>query len=90
MDVINRASRVIASEARQGAASGTGQTPEVYRCPSPPYSQYLQNKQCFHNLYAHLSAARNILNALASDIVIAVPATRPSRLRHGGHRLRKN
>jgi hypothetical protein len=33
--------------------------PGVYRCPFPP-RQSLQNTQCFHNLYAYLSAARSI------------------------------
>jgi hypothetical protein len=57
--------RVIASEARQGVACEAGRTPGVYRRPFL-HRQSLQNKQCFHNLYAYLSVARNKIYLLVS------------------------
>jgi hypothetical protein len=64
--VIDMMSRVIASEAtgwspvRRGRASPAKQGErQEYIDVLSLHRQSLQNKQCFHNLYAYLSAARN-------------------------------
>src|SRR5438552_6709407 len=54
---------LVASEARQGVACKAGQTKrQEYSIDVLSFlKQPLQNKQCFHNLYTYLSAARNSL-----------------------------
>jgi hypothetical protein len=50
--------RDVASETRRGVASKQGKRQE-YTDVLSLHRQSLQNKQCFHNLHAYLSAARN-------------------------------
>jgi hypothetical protein len=50
-----------------------------------PPRQSLQNKQCFHNLYAYLSAARNTAEVVLHDILHP-----PAHYQDAGSRSTKN
>jgi hypothetical protein len=63
--------QIVPGEAKEGVVSELGRAPGLYRFPSSS-RQPLQNKQCFHSLYAYLSAARN-----RDDYYVLAPTNAP-------------